>query len=70
MNQCPYRFFSYWFNPPKQMPTQEDNREKSEEITRTGSANHGFGEQDLQEQIALEEEEDEEEDESNSLLDD
>ena len=55
------------------MPTQEDSKEvESEEITRTGSANHGFGEQDLEEQIALEGEEDEEEDddESNSLLDD
>jgi hypothetical protein len=55
------------------MPKQEDNREvESEDITRTGSANHGFGEEDLEEEITLEEEEDEDEDEdkSNSLLDD
>ena len=57
------------------MPKQEDNREvESEDITRTGSANHGFGEEDLEEEITMEEEEDEDvvedEDKSNSLLED
>jgi hypothetical protein len=50
------------------MPKQEDNREvESEDITRTGSATHGFGEEGLEDE---EEDEDEDEDKSNSLLED